>query len=123
LKIKKFQSSSGLEILVGQDDSSNDRLTFEIAHQNDIWLHVSGVPGSHVLLRCGESGNSADKASIKEAAALAAYFSKMRNAGNTAVHYCFAKQVSKPRKAKPGSVTIRQFEKIQARPKLLEEIS
>jgi len=45
----------------------------------------------------------------------------MRDAGKVAVHHCLAKQVSKPRGAKPGSVTIKQAAKLMVRPTLLPE--
>jgi len=107
---------------VGQDDYSNDQLSIKVAHANDIWFHISGMPGSHVLLRCGEEDLAADKDSIREAAALAAWYSKMRNGGKTTVHYCLAKYVKKPRGAKPGTVTISKEKKIKVRPELREEI-
>ena len=122
MKIKKFQSSTGLEILAGQDDESNDYLTFRVGHANDVWFHVSGTPGSHVILRCGETKGQADKESLREAAALAAWFSKMRMGGKVAVSYCFVKQVGKPRGMKPGKVTIKSAKKLVVRPALLEEI-
>ncbi len=122
MKIKKYQSSAGIEIWVGQDDYSNDQLSIKTAHANDVWFHVSGMPGSHVLLRCGEEGFTADKESIREAAALSAWFSKMRKGGLVAVHYCLAKYVKKPRGAKPGTVTISKEKKIKVRPELREEI-
>ena len=122
MKVKKFLSSAGLEILVGQNDESNDELTFRIGHPNDIWLHVSGVPGSHVILRCGESGIPADKTSLGEAAAVAAWFSKMRNGGKVSVNYCFVKDVGKPRKAKAGSVIIKNQKKMTVRPVLPDEL-
>jgi len=121
VKVKRFQSSSGLEILVGQDDESNDELTFRVAHANDIWMHISGAPGSHVILRCNEDKAAPDKTSVREAAALAAWFSKMRKAGKVSVNYCQAKNVSKPKRAKPGTVTIKQPRKIEVRPVLLPE--
>ncbi|MFO0980796.1 MAG: NFACT RNA binding domain-containing protein [Planctomycetota bacterium] len=119
MKIKRFQSSSGLEILVGQDDASNDQLTFTVAHQNDVWLHVAGAPGSHVVLRCGESRTRADKQSIKEAAALAAWFSKLRAGGKVSVHYCLARNVKKPRGYQPGQVQIEDEQAVLVRPALL----
>lgn len=118
-KIKTFPSSKGLVILVAQDDESNDELTFRIAHQNDIWLHVSGAPGSHVILRCGDAGLVPDKTSLREAAGLAAWFSKMRNGGNVWVSYCPARNVRKPRHAKAGTVTISGARKIKVQPALL----
>ncbi len=123
MKIKTFQSSTGQEILVGQDDESNDELSIRMAHPNDIWLHVIGTPGSHVLIRCGESKEKPDSATLKEAAGLAAWFSKMRKGGKVAVSYCPARMVGKPRGTKSGSVTIRGQKKIMVRPALLQELS
>ncbi|MFQ5631134.1 MAG: NFACT RNA binding domain-containing protein [bacterium] len=116
-KIKKFISTTGCEILVGQDDASNDYLTLKLAEQNDIWLHVSGFPGSHVVLKCAEP----DKQTLLEAARLAAWHSKMKSGGKVAVSYCLAKNVSKPRGAKSGSVVIRKEKKVSVKPMLLEE--
>lgn len=122
MKIKKYTSHSGIEIWVGQDDYSNDQLSIKKAHPNDYWFHVSGMPGSHVLLRSGEEGITADKAAIRETAALAAWFSKMRQGGKVTVHYCLAKYVKKPKGAKPGTVSIAREKKITVRPELLTEI-
>ena len=117
VNIKTFNSSEDFEILVGQDDRSNDYLTFKIASQKDIWFHVSGFPGSHVVLSSGDTVPGA--ASIKEAAGLAAYFSKMRNAGKVSVSYCMIKNVSKARHADPGTVNIRCSKTIKVIPKLI----
>jgi len=121
-KIKRFQSSAGFEILTGQDDESNDYLTLSLRHPNDFWFHVKGVSGSHVLLRCGESGQKADKESIQEAASLAAWFSKMRQGGKVTVSYCLAKQVKKPRGAKTGTVYISKEKTLKVRPALINEV-
>ncbi len=122
MRLKRFLSSSGLEILVGNDDASNDELTFRVGRANDIWLHVAGTPGSHVVLRRPDSGDDPDRASLKEAAALAAWFSKMRNGGKVSVNWCLCKDVKKPRGAKAGSVTIRNEAKVQVRPALRDEL-
>jgi len=118
MKIKKYNSSNGLEILVGQDDESNDYLSLKLADANDWWFHVAGFPGSHVVLRLSDSDE--DKESIKEAAALAAWFSKMRNGKNVSVHYCKAQHVSKPPKSKAGTVNIKQIKKIKVNPQLID---
>ena len=118
MKIKKFVSSAGAEILVGQDDASNDYLSLKLAAANDLWFHVAGFPGSHVVLRCANGDD--DRESIKEAAALAAWFSKMRNGKNVPVHYCKALNVSKPRKAQAGTVNIKQIKKIKVNPQLID---
>jgi predicted ribosome quality control (RQC) complex YloA/Tae2 family protein len=121
MRIREFTSSSGLKILVGQDDASNDELTFKIGKSNDLWFHVSGSPGSHVLLKSSETSGTPDKESIREAAELAAWFSKMRQGGKIAVKYCFVQNVKKPRGAKPGSVHIYKDKTILVRPKEPQE--
>ena len=119
MKIKKYMSSTGLEILVGQEDTANDFLSIKVARPNDLWFHVAGFPGSHVVLRCMDA--EADRESIQQAAALAAWFSKMRNGKNVAVHYCLAANVHKPRKAKPGTVSIKREKKIKVTPALPDD--
>jgi len=117
MKVKEFYSHTGMKILVGQDDESNDLLTFKVGKANDIWFHVSGSPGSHVILQCGALGMLPDKDSIREAAELAAWYSKMRLGGKVAVKYCPVQNVRKPKKAKPGTVNISREKKIMVRPR------
>jgi predicted ribosome quality control (RQC) complex YloA/Tae2 family protein len=121
MNVREFQSSGGAKILVGQDDNSNDQLTFKVGRANDLWFHVSGSPGSHVILQCAESENPPDKDNIREAAEIAAWFSKMRKGGKVSVKYCFVKNVHKPRGAKPGSVHINKEKTIMVRPKEPED--
>ena len=122
MNIKRFCSTNGLDILVGRDDESNDALTFSIGRANDIWLHVSGASGSHVILRC-QDGGAPDKDSLKEAAALAAWFSKMRSGGKVNVSYCHVKDVRKPRGMPAGKVVIKRAKKLTVRPALLQELA
>ena len=42
---------NGFEVLVGRGDAENDELTFRVADPHDLWLHVSGPAGSHVIVR------------------------------------------------------------------------
>jgi predicted ribosome quality control (RQC) complex YloA/Tae2 family protein len=118
LKIKSFNSVDGFEILVGMDDLSNDELSLKISHPGDLWFHVNGFPGSHVILRCGNSDLIPCKESISQAASVAAWYSKMRNAKKVSVHYCIAGDVSKSRGAKPGTVNIKKASKIIVKPEL-----
>lgn len=116
MKTKLFHTLDNLEIVVGMDDVSNDILSLQTAHPRDLWFHVNGIPGSHVILKCGESGLMPGKESIVLAASAAAWFSKMKNAGKVPVHYCYAENVSKPKGAKAGTVNIRKASKITVRP-------
>lgn len=124
MRLHRYRSSEGVEILVGRDDASNDELTFSVGRSNDVWLHVAGSPGSHVVLACaGRKGAAPDRQSLREAAALAAWHSKMRRGGRVAVHWCRVRDVRKPRGARPGSVVLRNEQKIQVRPCAHEELA
>ena len=102
-------------VLAGKTDADNDRLSLKEARPNDWWFHVRGMPGSHVILRAKED-DEPDKETLKKAAAIAAYHSKARNGGVVAVSCTRAKFVSKPKGAKPGTVTIKKETVLQVRP-------
>lgn len=105
--------ADGFEILVGQSARDNDRLTFDLAAPQDLWLHVAGAPGSHVLVR-NPTGADVPRLVVKLAAELAAFHSKARAAGGKVnVHLCRACDVRKPRGAKPGTVELRRFDEVK----------
>lgn len=114
-KPEAFQTSDGTQVLVGKNNLQNDRLSFKIANKNDIWLHVQGMPGSHVVLR---NPHPSDQ-SLLEAAELAAYYSKGRHSEHVPVQYLPVKKLHKPSGAKPGFVTFRGQTTIRVTPKLL----
>lgn len=109
--------TDGWEALAGKTDADNDLLSLKTARPNDLWFHVHGLPGSHVILR-GPEGEQPTNDLIKAAAAVAAWHSKARNAGMVPVSCTEAKHVSKPRGAKPGSVCIKREKTIKVRPAL-----
>ena len=108
-------------VLAGKTDADNDRLSLKVARPNDWWFHVRGMPGSHVILRA-KDGEEPDKDTLKAGAAIAAYHSKARNGGVVAVSCTQAKHVSKPRGAKPGTVSIRKETVLKVRPAIPGEI-
>ena len=106
---------NGFEIKAGKTDADNDQLSLKIAHPNDYWFHVSGMPGSHVILHHPDQVTP-DRETLRMAAALAAWHSKSRHAKKAKVRYTQAKYVSKPRGAKPGSVVIKQAKTVKVTP-------
>ena len=113
----KYVLPDGWEILAGKTDADNDLLSLKTARANDYWFHVHGLPGSHVILR-GPDGETPDNERLKTAAGVAAWHSKARAAGTVPVSCTQAKNVSKPRGAKPGTVTIRKEKTIKVKPAL-----
>ena len=113
----KYELPGGFEVLAGKTDADNDILSLKVASPNDLWFHVHRLPGSHTILR-HPGHEKPDNATVKTAAAIAAWHSKARNAGVVPVSCTEAKHVGKPRGAKPGSVTIRREKTIKVRPAL-----
>jgi predicted ribosome quality control (RQC) complex YloA/Tae2 family protein len=111
----EYRLPGGWEVLAGRTDAANDHLSLKLARPNDLWFHVRGMPGSHVVLRV-PAGASPSRAVQELAAAIAAYHSKARDAGTIAVSCTEARHVSKPRGAKPGTVTIRKEKVLKVRP-------
>jgi predicted ribosome quality control (RQC) complex YloA/Tae2 family protein len=102
-------------VLVGRTEAANDRLSLALARPRDWWFHIRGMPGSHVVLRVPQ-GETPDRATQELAASLAAYHSKARRAGTVPVSCTEARHVSKPKGAKPGTVTIRKELVLKVRP-------
>ncbi len=103
--------------LAGRSDADNDRLSVKVARPGDWWFHVRGMPGSHVVLQ-GPEGAEPDRATLRAAAAIAAWHSKAREAGVVAVSCTEARHVRKPRGAKPGTVEIRKETVLHVHPAL-----
>jgi predicted ribosome quality control (RQC) complex YloA/Tae2 family protein len=124
--LRRFTLPGGWEVLVGRNDAANDALSLRLARPGDYWFHVRGLSGSHVVLRCppkAEGGREPDRTTLKAAAALAAHFSKARNAGIVAVSCTRARFVTKPRAARPGTVQIRGEITLKVRPGLGEAVA
>lgn len=101
---RRFVSTEGYSILVGRDNTQNDRLTLRVAAGNDVWLHVGGGrPGSHVVIRLPKA-KTASLESLLDAAALAVHFSKARGELRIDVIYTLAKHVRKAKGLPPGAV-------------------
>ncbi|MBL0211228.1 MAG: DUF814 domain-containing protein [Holophagaceae bacterium] len=107
----------GFEVLIGKGDADNDRLTFKVAAPLDWWLHVAGVPGSHVIIRNPDKLGDAPREVLERAAELAAFHSKARDGGKVEVHLCRVADVSKPRGFEPGKVMLKQWKALRVYPK------
>jgi predicted ribosome quality control (RQC) complex YloA/Tae2 family protein len=105
LRPRRYKSSAGLEIWVGRSDEGNDHLSTRLARGNDLFFHLDGSPGSHVVLRTEGRADPPSEA-LLDAAELAVHFSRQRDAARADVHVAPIKNVSKPRRAKPGLVYV-----------------
>ena len=94
----------GFVVYIGRDAKSNDHLTFNIADKEDIWFHVKGVPGSHVVIRVRE--NLPTETVIKSAAELAKKNSKGSKESSVTVVYCQRRFVKKESGMNDGQVKV-----------------
>ncbi len=115
---RSFLTESGWEIFVGRNNKENDYLTFKFARPNDLWFHAQDVPGSHVLLRGKNKKTEPSSLEIKQAAKVAAYFSKVRGEKKAEVIYTQAKYVRKPKRGKPGLALVEREKTILVKPEL-----
>lgn len=114
--IRRFTSSEGFEILCGKSGTGNDLIVKKHARDEDVWFHAAKVPGSHVLIKVAGRGGELTKKTIEEAASLAAGYSKNQFALKAEVIYTEARNVKKPRGAKPGMVTVKEYKSISVKP-------
>ncbi len=100
-----YRSSDGYDIYVGKNNLQNDELSFHVARPSDIWFHANDIPGSHVILKTeGKPFEEVPDRAFEEAARLAAYYSKGRDAGRVEIDYLERRNLKKPAGARPGFV-------------------
>lgn len=123
-KIKKrnyvlltWKSPSGTVVSIGKNNLQNDWLTFEKAQPNDIFFHVQGYHGSHVILH----NSDPDDKTIQRAAELAAYYSAAKSTSKVAVNYAPVKTIKKIPGGPPGMVRYQHYQTLVVKPIGLEE--
>ena len=120
---KRYLTEDSLEIWVGRSDEGNDFLSTRLARGNDLFFHLDGYPGSHVVLRT-EGKQEAPPDSVLAACELAIHFSKLKSSTRADVHVAHIKDVKKPKGAKPGLVYVLRGKTVHLRrdPKRLQNI-
>ncbi|MBR4459244.1 MAG: NFACT family protein [Clostridia bacterium] len=97
----RYRSADGIEILVGKNAAQNERLTLS-AGPNELWLHAKDMPGSHVIVK---ATGEIPLTTLKQAALLAAWYSKGQRSANVPVDYTLRRCVKKPGGTSTGYVT------------------
>jgi len=110
--LRTFLSSEGSRIYSGRSDKENDYIRKNVGRKEDLWFHVDGAPGAHVLLKKSENMTGT---SIREAAQLAAYFSKKKYEGKARVLYTELKYVKNVGGLGPGKVRLDQCRSLTVR--------
>lgn len=100
-KLRTFTSPGGYRVMAGTNNLQNEYLTFTLADRGDLWFHVKGMPGSHVVLFCG--GEEPSEADYTFAAVVAAHYSAASGKG-TAVDYTRVRELKRVPGGRPGFV-------------------
>lgn len=102
-----FTTTDGLLLRVGRNNRQNDALTGS-AERNELWFHIKGFHGSHVILTPNGDEEPSDR-DYTEAAMIAAYFSEKRGSRNVEVDYTRVRCLKKPAGSAPGFVTYEKY--------------
>lgn len=97
-----YRSSDGFDIYIGKNNFQNEELTFKLANGGDWWFHAKKIPGSHVVVKT--NGEELPDRTFEQAAMLAGYYSKGRDADKLEIDYLQRKNVKKPNGSAPGFV-------------------
>ncbi len=110
----EYRTTDGFRVLVGRNNMQNDKLSLKTASKSDMWLHTQKFPGSHVIIVSDNKEISDD--AIVEAAEIAAYHSKARDAKLVPVDYTYVKHLKKPQGAPPGKVIYHVYYSVNVTP-------
>ena len=110
----EYMTTDGFKVLVGRNNMQNDKLSLKTASKSDMWLHTQKFPGSHVII-VSDNKEISDEA-IVEAAEIAAYHSKARDAKLVPVDYTYVKHLKKPQGAPPGKVIYHVYYSVNVTP-------
>jgi predicted ribosome quality control (RQC) complex YloA/Tae2 family protein len=117
-RLRRYQGHGGRTILVGRSAADNDYLSFRVGRPDDIWFHAADYSGSHVVLQWGRKEDP-PLAALREAAALAAWYSGARKETSADVRWTRCKFVHKYKGA-PGRVRLMKSHTLRVSPRLPE---
>jgi predicted ribosome quality control (RQC) complex YloA/Tae2 family protein len=119
LPYRTFVLRDNSTVYCGKNNQGNDVLLRQVAAPEDIWLHAHRHAGAHVVLKV-RPHQEVTHQTLLQAAALAAFYSKGKEAASVEVIYTQAKYVRKFRGARPGQVQVTTYRTVEVAPQLPE---
>ena len=119
LPYRELRLPGGYTLYSGKSNHGNDALVRQVARPDDLWFHARGLAGSHVVLK-GPGQGEVPHDLLLAAAAMAAFYSKGRDAAGVEVIYAAARHVRKFGGARPGQVRVQRFRTLEVAPALPE---
>lgn len=112
---------NGLRLFWGRNNRSNDYLSSTLTDRDDLWFHAQNMPGCHLVLK--RDGRKSDFAAedIQFAAEFAAGYSRGKDAAKVEVMLTHGRNVSRPKGARPGLVTVSEYRTLIVVPRRLDD--
>jgi predicted ribosome quality control (RQC) complex YloA/Tae2 family protein len=88
----RYIDDDGVTLLVGKNNLQNAYITHKVAKYNEVWFHVQNAPGSHVVV---QHPFPLSETTIRTAAQLASYYSKMQKSSSVPVDYTEIRHIKK----------------------------
>ena len=115
VEYRRTETPDGHALLYGRSALENAAV-LKAARPDDLWFHVQGAPGGHVVIRTDNKPEAVPQATLAEAARLAARQSRRRTDTMVEVDYTLVKHLQRMRNAPPGHVVYREFKTLIVRP-------
>ncbi len=101
--VQLFVSSDGHALLRGRSARGNQDAR-RMAAPHDLWVHVEGGPGAHVIIRRDHAAQEVPERTLDEAGSLAASRSWLKDEPSAKVNYCEIRHVRPLRGTAPGTM-------------------
>lgn len=112
---RRTETPDGYTLLYGRSGLENAAV-LKAAKSEDLWFHVQGAPGGHVVVRTNNRPEAVPQNTLLEAAKLAARQSRRRRDAVVEVDYTPAKHLTRQKGAAPGHVIYREFKTLLVKP-------
>lgn len=119
-QLSKSVTPGGWQLYWGKNSRTNDYVSRNMTGPNDLWFHAKGMPGAHLVLKCGDSVDKVAEEDLLFAASLAAGYSKGRYADKVEVIVAQGRDVKKPKGARAGLVTVDSYRSVMVTPLRLD---
>jgi predicted ribosome quality control (RQC) complex YloA/Tae2 family protein len=116
-KVREGVSPGGFVLQWGTNNRSNDYLVKHVCSSADLWFHVLGQPGCHLVLKNPRQGHNIPEEDIRYAASLAAGYSRAAAEGSADVMVAEGRAVHKPKGALPGLVQVKSYRTVRVAPR------
>lgn len=101
-----------IKIYVGKNNLQNDYVTWKLGKKQDMWLHTKDIHGAHVII----TDEQPSEELLRNAAMLAAWYSKGRYSSSVPVDYCHVRQLKKIPGNKGSFVSLSTYKTIYIDP-------